>query len=1011
MGLEEYKDGNKSIIRRKINNRQPGSLIENVINILETEDILYRFKDKTLYGQTKDEQLFGIALELSLTWINRILFLKLLEGLLITYHKGNKEYLFLNTEVIKDFDELYKLFHQVLARNINDRPETIKQKFAKVPYLNSSLFEISELEDATIRINSLDNNATIKLMDGTILKDEKKKNTALPTLEYLFKFLDAYDFASEGGEDIAEDNKTIINASVLGKVFEKINGYKDGSIFTPSFITMYMSRQALRLAVVQKFNEYFKNHNLPEVKTFEELYNRIDKIGIEKANEIVNSLRVCDPAVGSGHFLVSVLNEIIVIKSELGILIDSSGKRLRDYEIVVENDELIIFDDNGIFEYNYRNKESQRVQETIFNEKKTIIENCLFGVDINPNSVKICCLRLWIELLKNAYYKPIDCEWLELETLPNIDINIKCGNSLVNRFDIDADLKRALRDSKWNIETYRIAVTTYQNAKNKDEKRSMEQLINEIKNNFETEIKRNDKRYMKLVELRGELLNLTNQTALFDKTEKEKKEWNKKVEELTQAIQKQEAIIEEIKNAAIYKNAFEWRFEFPEVLNDNGDFVGFDVVIGNPPYIQLQSMKEISEQLKQFNYETFEKTGDIYALFYERGTQILKNNGYLAYITSNKWMRAGYGKKLREFFIQYNPLQLIDLGPGVFEHATVDTNILILQKASNQNQLKAVTLQKEDKENIAQAFDKKGVVLTKLTSDAWFIGSDAEQRLKEKIERIGTPLKDWDVKIYRGVLTGLNEAFIITTEKRNEILANCQDEAERERTEAIIKPILRGRDIKRYHYEWAGLWVIGTFPTLRLNIDDYPALKKYFLDNFDIRQLEQSGKKYPELGFDARKKTGNKWFETQDQIAYYPEFEKEKVVYPNMASELQAVLDKNKFICNQKAFIITGSHLRYIASLFNSKVEFWYFKKIGATLGSAGYEMSKIFIEKLPIPPITPANEPIVNQIEALVDKILAAKQQNPHTDTGEWEKEIDRLVYKLYDLSEEEIKIIESSI
>jgi len=238
MGLEEYKDGNKSIIRRKINNRQPGSLIENVINILETEDILYRFKDKTLYGQTKDEQLFGIALELSLTWINRILFLKLLEGLLITYHKGNKEYLFLNTEVIKDFDELYKLFHQVLARNINDRPETIKQKFAKVPYLNSSLFEISELEDATIRINSLDNNATIKLMDGTILKDEKKKNTALPTLEYLFKFLDAYDFASEGGEDIAEDNKTIINASVLGKVFEKINGYKDGSIFTPSFITM-----------------------------------------------------------------------------------------------------------------------------------------------------------------------------------------------------------------------------------------------------------------------------------------------------------------------------------------------------------------------------------------------------------------------------------------------------------------------------------------------------------------------------------------------------------------------------------------------------------------------------------------------------------------------------------------------------------------------------------------------------------------------------------------------------
>jgi len=707
-------------------------------------------------------------------------------------------------------------------------------------------------------------------------------------------------------------------------------------------------------------------------------------------------------------FLVSVLNEIIVIKSELGILIDSSGKRLRDYEIVIENDELIIFDDNGIFEYNYRNKESQRVQETIFNEKKTIIENCLFGVDINPNSVKICRLRLWIELLKHAYYKPIDREWLELETLPNIDINIKCGNSLVSRFSLDADLKQALRNSKWNIDSYRLAVKTYQEAKNKEVKREMEQLINEIKNNFKTEIQKNDQRFLKLVDLKGKLFELTNQTALFEKTEKEKKEWNKKVEEITQAIKKQEAIIEEMKNAAIYKHAFEWRFEFPEILDDNGDFIGFDVVIGNPPYIQLQSMKEISEQLKQFNYETFEKTGDIYALFYERGNQILKNNGYLAYITSNKWMRAGYGKKLRKFFIQYNPLQLIDLGPGVFEHATVDTNILILQKADNQNQLKAVTLQKEDKENIAQAFDKKGVVLTKLTSDAWFIGSDAEQRLKEKIERIGTPLKDWDVKIYRGVLTGLNEAFIITTEKRNEILANCQDEAERERTEAIIKPILRGRDIKRYYYEWAGLWVIGTFPALRLNIDDYPALKKYFLDNFDIRQLEQSGKKYPELGFDARKKTGNKWFETQDQIAYYPEFEKEKVVWQRITQEPTFCLVKpNVFVLDSMAFF-TGNNLKFIMAVLNSKVIYEYVNMIVHQYGFTGFRLSNQYVEIMPIPPITLFNEPIVKQIEALVDKILAAKQQNPQTDTSEWENEIDKLVYRLYDLTEEEVKIIE---
>lgn len=171
-------------------------------------------------------------------------------------------------------------------------------------------------------------------------------------------------------------------------------------------------------------------------------------------------------------------------------------------------------------------------------------------------------------------------------------------------------------------------------------------------------------------------------------------------------------------------------------------------------------------------------------------------------------MRAGYGEKLRTFFAKHNPIKLIDLGPGVFENATVDTNIIFVQKANNRNQLQALTLQKQDKEDISIALQTKGITLTKLTKDAWFIGSDAEQRLKEKIERIGKPLKDWDVNIYRGVLTGLNEAFIIDTAKRNEILANCKTEEERERTEAIIKPILRGRDIKRYYYEWAGLWLI-----------------------------------------------------------------------------------------------------------------------------------------------------------------------------------------------------------
>ncbi|HPT59678.1 MAG TPA: Eco57I restriction-modification methylase domain-containing protein, partial [Fervidobacterium sp.] len=323
-------------------------------------------------------------------------------------------------------------------------------------------------------------------------------------------------------------------------------------------------------------------------------------------------------------------------------------------------------------------------------------------------------------------------------------------------------------------------------------------------------------------------------------------------------------LIKEITNG---HTEFDFKIYFSEAFHEKG---GFDIVIANPPYIQLQkaldSTNKYADLYKNLGYEVFDRMGDIYCLFYERGMNILKDKGHLTFITSNKWMRAGYGEKLREFFSRYNPKVLIDLGPNVFENATVDTCIVIIQRATNEKRTRAVTITGNNRDhlNIVQELKENGVVLTNLTKNTWFIGSNAEQRLKEKIERIGKPLKDWDVRIYYGIKTGLNEAFIIDSAKREEILRNCKDEEERKKTEEIIKPILRGRDIKRYYYEWAGLWVIGTFPALRLDINDYPALRKYFLDNFDIRQLEQTGKKYSEFGFSARKKTGNKWFETQD---------------------------------------------------------------------------------------------------------------------------------------------------
>ena len=520
IGLQETKSGSKKLIeRRSDGDRHSGSIIEDAIIQLDSLDKLIRLKNPSRFGITTQERLFNVALALSITWINRILFLKLLEAQLITYHKGNADYSFLNIKRIKNYDDLNSLFFQVLAKKYEERNSDVKNSFEKVPYLNSSLFEPTDVEQVTLFISNLKDDKEIPLYSQTVLKTNsgKRRSGSLSTLEYLFEFLNAYDFTSEGSEDIQEENKTLINASVLGLIFEKINGYKDGSFFTPGFITMYMCRETIRKAIVQKFNEV-KNWECKDIK---DLYNKIEDR--DEANKIVNSITICDPAVGSGHFLVSSLNEILAVKNELNIFQDREGKRLKECQIEVINDELIVTDEDGkLFEYNPKNKESQRIQETLFHEKQSIIENCLFGVDINPNSVKICRLRLWIELLKNAYYKNAT----ELETLPNIDINIKCGNSLISRFAIDADITQALKKSKWKLTDYRNAVSTYRNAQSKDQKREMEQLIVDIKTDFRSEISSNDPKVIKFRKLSNELYQMNNQTQLFEMTKKEKAEWS-----------------------------------------------------------------------------------------------------------------------------------------------------------------------------------------------------------------------------------------------------------------------------------------------------------------------------------------------------------------------------------------------------------------------------------------------------------------------------------------------------
>ncbi|NLT51325.1 MAG: class I SAM-dependent DNA methyltransferase [Ignavibacteria bacterium] len=1019
IGLEETKEGSKKLIGRKIEKkRNPSSLIENSITILNYEDCLSQLPKLSDYGSNKEEQLFNIALELVITWINRILFLKLLEGQLIKYNNGDKAFRFLNIERIHDYDELNKLFFQVLAVKESDRSEVIKQKFGNVPYLNSSLFEPSDLEHKTIRINSLENHTKHPVLSGTVLKDKTGKRLAgeIDPLQYLFDFLDSYDFSSEGSEDIQEENKTLINASVLGLIFEKINGYKDGSFFTPGFITMYMCHETIRRAVVQKFNDA-KGW---QCETISDVYNKIENI--KEADRIINSLRICDPAVGSGHFLVSALNEIITIKSELKILSDREGKKLKEYTIEVINDELIITDEQSkLFDYNPKSKESQRVQEAIFQEKQKIIENCLFGVDINPNSVKICRLRLWIELLKNAYYKS-GSDNRELETLPNIDINIKCGNSLISRYPLDADIKTALKSSKWTVDNYREAVMTYRNAQSKDEKRGMEQLINKIKSDFETEVSKSDKRFLKLNKLKGELLSLTGQSSLFELNRMQKDEWNKKVKKFTEEINKYEKEITEIKNNKIYENAFEWRFEFPEVLNNEGDFVGFDIIIGNPPYVRQEVFTNIKALLKQ-RFHVYDSVADLLTYFVELGFDLLKPNGNFQFIVSNKFSHANYGRVIRSFLTKKTNLtNYIDFsGIPVFDEATVDASILGFEKKNpNENILIYLSINKKDffPEDFKSYLNKNKQVYfqNQLTEEPWAFVSSKILTIRTKVENQGIPLKDWDISFNYGIKTGLNEAFVIDNTKRIEF------ESLNSNNKSLLKPLLRGRDIQKFVPEYKDLWLIyipkGFTNNLskeaanRLINGEIQKPKKIteekawilFSENFpDIAQHLMPHKAIAE----KRSDFGDYWWE-QRACNYLDDFEKPKIIYPNMTKFLPFVIDyDHHYYHNDKTFHLISDKTDWLGAFFNSKLFNYCFRSNFPELLGGTRELRKVFFEKIPVKQITKEDELPFSQ---LINKIVAAKKNDPHADTSLSEAIIDQLVYELYDLTEKEIRIVEKS-
>ncbi|WRB38892.1 class I SAM-dependent DNA methyltransferase [Helicobacter pylori] len=1022
LGLEEQNEKGKILIKPS---RTKNSLSDAL---------------KEQYTNLDDEE----VMVLLIAWNNRILFLRLLESLLISFKHFKDKDRFLTTENFKDFNALNTLFFEVLAKKNSERSKEIKEDkiLGKIPYLNSSLFDKTPLELKGYEIKWLDNKP-LEIYPKSVLKkhEEYQKQKDLPLLEYFFEFLRLYKFTTTP-KDIKDNTDTsespLINPSVLGLVFEKLNGYKEGSFYTPSFITSYMCSESITPIVLDKFNQTYKIEcdNLKELKNY--LKNSYKEDKREEYLQLLLTLRVCDPAVGSGHFLVSALNEMVLIVYELGLIAS-----LYACDLKLENDEIIIHTpENKIFNYTIPHRENDphhQIQKELFELKKSIIENCLFGVDINPNSCEITKLRLWIELLKYSYYIFEEGKNTNaLETLPNIDINIKCANSLISRFSLHDDLKK-IPNIKKKIQEYKDLVAQYKdpNPLYPLNKQDLINKIQDLKNTFSITLK-DPKTKAELEKAIEKHIKDYNYFALDDKSLLAGLNYftpnlfgtlklsPKEEEEAFASYGRIRALRKKLDDALSggeYQNAFEWRFEFPEVLDDEGDFLGFDCIIGNPPYIRQEQIKDIKPLLQKQYQNFYNSTADIYTYFFALSFHLLKEKGFSAFITSNKYARAKYGAKLREWLLKKTTIiSYMELNAlKVFESAAVDTSIIhfIKQTPPKENSFNYYEPTPNDKDDL-KSTPSLSMKQNALSTESFIFADTTLLDLREKIESVGTPLKDWGIQINYGIKTGANEAFIITTEKREEILNACKTQEERERTEGLIKPILRGKDIKRYSYEWAHLWVIfipwhfpntGSPKDMEQNEKDfsihYPIIYAHLLSHKDEllkRNKDETGKRY-------------EWYCLQRWAAsYLQDFEKEKIVYGEIVQEPRFYLDNGEcklgyFYAEATSFILTGEHLCYLLGMLHSKLITFAFKTFyaGGGLGESGYRYKKAFIERLPIPKITPQNQELADKITDGAKQILALKEKDPKANTQKLEKEIDALVYQLYHLTDEEIKTIEN--
>ena len=920
LGLCEVKESSKLLIK-------PSS---------QSANTLY---NAILAKLSQDKQDFERVMSFVVLWLNRILFLKLIEANLVRFN-DDESLKFLNPNRVRNFKALSQLFFEILAKKPKDR---VNSTLDYLPYLNSALFQKQAIEREILDISALDDSATLPYFTKTQIKDKnaKKKVGSVPLLVYIFEFLDAFDFGSDEKSPELALQKELISSSVLGLVFEKLNGYKEGSFYTPSFITSYMCRASLEKVVLSKFNDKFKW----QCEDLKALRERIDRDFSTKAQEfkaVLNSIRICDPAVGSGHFLVSALNEMIAIYHALGL-----AQRLNPCELALLSDELVITKPNGeIYAYKkpkIKNDESHAIQKALFTLKKQIIENNLFGVDINENSCEITKLRLWIELLKNSYYLQKDDEGFDenlndeihqMQTLPNIDINIKCGNSLISYFELNRSLTH-YPNIKERMQKYKSVIKDYKEGFF-DDKMRIEKEIKALKESFRTfcfkdkfnkEIKAftakceaYSKKYGNFLAKDDENLSLyiAQSFSFFDFDE------NKARLEFS-ALKKEYESIFNLES----KKPFEWRFEFPEVLNENGEFMGFDLVVGNPPYVLI--LKEHKDYIK---YKQSYKTAsggkiNLYNLFFENSLKLIKRNGFLSFITPNTYLSGTDTKNLREILLNETSIyEIIEYTEKqkVFDKVTqaVATIFLTNQKLSN-HQIKLTTSKQGEQICLQDDLRKRNLLL-------------AISPLILKIEQQKARLKDC-FDIFQGEVNLTTKKQFFSLEKgENRLLM------------------------------WRG-------------------------DNV--------GKYYPQS-------QPKEWC---DKTASNLDCKKARIVMQQVSNQSQkfrtkAFISSENFICGNSTNYLISKHnenLLFYLGLINSRIFNFYVNYFSFT-----NHITVSGLEKVPIPTINSKNQNLVNEIINLVDKILALKAKNSSADTSKIEKDIDNLIYKLYNLSPNDIKIIE---